>query len=103
MHGIDGGLVGRLVAAVKLALHGFYDYNGVIDHGTDDQYERKESQQIDGEAHEAQEGESTHQRHDDRDGGYDGGAHILEKDIHDQYDEQDSLNQRAYNLGDRGV
>ena len=57
MHGSDGSVVGALSAFVELGLYGLYHHDGIIDHGTDDQYEGEEREHVEGEADGIDDGE----------------------------------------------
>ena len=61
------------------------DHNGVVHHDCNSQHQGKQGQQVDREPEQVQEEECSDQRHNYRDGRYEGRAEVLQEDIY--YDE----------------
>ena len=93
VHGVDRGAVGRAVALVELGLHGLHDDDGVIDHRTDDQHQRKERQHVEAESRGIQEGEGPDQGDDNRECRDEGRTQTLQEDVDDQHHQDDGFNE----------
>ena len=102
-HGVDGRHIGGLISHVETRLDSLHYDDGVVYDRTDRKDEREERQQVDREARYREEGERTDQRYDDRNGGNERRADILQEDVHHEDHKQDGLDQRLDHLVDRGV
>ena len=102
VHGIDGGATRGGVALVQLGVDGFNHHNGVVDYNRDGQYQSGKSDEVDGEADDAQHGECTNQGHRDGDGRDEGGAEVLQEDVYHKEYEHECFDEGADYVVDGG-
>ena len=99
-HRVYRRLVCGFVSFVKLGLHSLHDHDGVIHHSTDHQHECEECDHIETESCNKQEGESTHERYDDRNRRDDCRAETLEEDEHHEDNEENRLEESLDHVPD---
>jgi hypothetical protein len=98
-HGADGGFFG-VEAAFDVLFDGFHDDDGVIHDDSDGQYESEEGEVIQAEAEQGECGEGSDDGHGDGDEGDDGWSPALEKQEHDECDEDDGVAERFEDFAD---
>ena len=96
---------GRLQRGESLLFHDAFDVldhdNGVIDKQSDGEYHGEHAEGVDGEAEGRHHPKGTQQHDRNRDGGDQRGPEVLEKQEHDEEDEDDRLDQGMDNPFDR--
>ena len=102
-HGINSSIIGGGISLFKTSLHSLYHNDTVIHNSTNDKYKGKEGKKVKAESYDIQEGKGAYERHDDGQGGYEGGANVVEEEIYHQHYQQDSHNQSLHYIGNGGV
>lgn len=103
LHRIVGGHERRLIPDVKPGLDSLDHNNRVIDHNTNRKHKGEKGEEVDGEADERHDYESTHKRYYDGDGRNYDRLHILQEDEHNEHDKEECLEKGLDNLMHRGV
>ncbi len=103
MHRLDGGILAGGRRGFQLLLHRFYHHDGIVYHSTDDQYQGKEGNEVEREAHHIHKGKGAHKRYNDADRRNDGGSPVLQEQEHHENNEQQGLEQRLIDRIHRGI
>ena len=82
------------------ALDIFHHHDGVIHQQADHQHQREKGERVDGIAEDGQDAEGAQQHHRHRNGRHQGGAPVLQEDVHHQHHQADRLNQGDDHLAD---
>ncbi len=94
VHGFARGLKGRQPLLAHDALDVFHHHNGVVHQQPDGQHHGEHGEHVNGKPEDAQHGERAQDDHRHGNGGNQGGAHVAQKHIHHQENQEDRLNER---------
>ena len=100
-HRLAGRLERRAPVLVYVPLDVLDDHDRIVDDDAGRERDAEESQGIDREAEQIDEGEGADERHRDRDGRDDRRAPVLQEEEHHEHDERNRLEQRLEHLADR--
>ena len=101
-HRFDGGFAYRHVRiVVHDPLDVFDDDDGVVHHQADGQHQAKQGEQVDRKPQQRQPDERTQQRYADGNGGNEGGAQVLQEQVHDDQHQCQGLDQGLGYFADR--
>ena len=102
-HRFAGRLAGRQALLAHDALDVLHYHDGVIHQQADRQHHREHRQGVDAVATGIQHRKGAHQHHRHGDGRDQGGAEVLQEQIHHEEDQQDRLQQRFDHISDGGL
>ena len=85
------------------ALDVLHHHDGVVDQQADGQRHAEHGQRVDGEAEGREDAEGAQQHHRHRDGRDQGGARVLQEQVHHQEHQHHGFEQRLDHLVDRGA
>ena len=98
VHGFAGRLLGRKVLLAHDALDVFHHHNSVVDQKADGQNHGEHGQGVDRKTGRRQNPEGAQKHHRNRDGGNESCSEVLQKQIHDEKNQQDGFTQGLVHL-----
>ncbi|KAG1084477.1 hypothetical protein G6F40_014481 [Rhizopus arrhizus] len=96
-----GRRAGAAPALLQLHRHHFHGNDGVVHQQADGQHHAEHRQGVDGIAERGQHAERAQQHHRHGQRGDDGGAEVLQEQVHHQEDQDDGFHQRLEHFMDR--
>ena len=75
-------------------------HDGIVDQQANHQHQREQGQGVDGVAEHGEDAEGPQQHHRHGDGGYQGGAPVLQEDVHHQHHQGDGFDQGDHHVMD---
>ena len=102
-HRVFGSLIGRGIATLHLRHHRLDDHYRIVNHRSDGEHQGKERQNIQRESCHLDHRERAEQRHNDGDGRDKRSLEVLQEEIDDEYDKDDSDNKRLHHIVDSGI
>ena len=100
IHGLAGGLQRREILLAHQPFHVLHHHYGVIHQQTYGQHHAEHGQGVDGEAKRRHHAKGAQQHHGHGYGGDQGGAEVLQEEVHDAEDQHYGLEQRLHHLLD---
>ena len=102
-HCFQSSFPGSQALFVHLGMHGLHHHDGVIHHNTDGQHQRKQCEQVDGEAEHVHKEEGAYQRYRHGQNRDEGRTEVLQEDENDNGYQDEGLDKRYQYLLHGGV